>query len=167
MTSSLEEKANKDNLTGVANRDGFEESFSLEIKRARENNLPLSLMLFDIDHFKSVNDTYGHQAGDNILIEIASIVSNNIKSNDIFARWGGEEFILLMPNTPIEGAFSLSEKLRAMVEAHHFSYTDSITASFGVAEFQADDNKTSLFQKADDALYLAKKNGRNRVEKSI
>ena len=167
MTSSLEEKANKDNLTGIANRDGFEESFSLEIKRARENNLPLSLMLFDIDHFKSVNDTYGHQAGDNILIEMASIVSSNIKSNDMFARWGGEEFILLMPNTTLEGAFSLSEKLRRMIEAHHFSYTDSITASFGVAEFQADDNKTSLFQKADDALYAAKKNGRNRVEKSM
>ncbi len=167
MTNSLEEKANKDNLTGIGNRESFEEIYAIELKRARENDLPLSLMLFDIDNFKVVNDTYGHQAGDNILVEIASIVSANIKTHDMFSRWGGEEFILLMPNTTVDGAYLLSEKLRVLIETHHFSYTDAITASFGVAEFHTGDTKTSLFQKADDALYVAKKNGRNRVEKGI
>lgn len=167
MTNSLEEKANKDNLTGINNRDSFEDSFSIEIERTKENNLPLSLMLFDIDNFKSINDTYGHQAGDNILIDMTSIISNNIKTSDLFARWGGEEFVILMVNTSLEGAMNLAEKLRGLIEVHRFNYRDQITASFGVTEFAIEDNKSTLFEKADEALYVAKKNGKNRVEVSI
>lgn len=165
MTNSLEEKANKDNLTGIGNRDSFEDIFSFEIQKAKENGSLLSLMVFDIDNFKLINDTFGHQAGDNILVEITSIISHNIKTSDIFARWGGEEFVILMPNTKLEDAYTFSEKLRELIESHDFNYNDKITASFGVAQFNTEDTKNTLFEKADEALYLAKKNGRNRVEK--
>ena len=165
MTNSLEEKANKDNLTGIGNRDSFEDIFSFEIHKAKENNSLLSLMLFDIDNFKLINDTFGHQAGDNILVEITSIISQNMKTSDIFARWGGEEFVILMPNTKLEDAYTVAQKLRELIASHDFHYNDNITASFGVAEFKAEDTKNTLFEKADEALYLAKKHGRNRVEK--
>lgn len=165
MTNSLEEKANKDTLTGISNRDSFEDMFSFEIQRAKEENTVLSLMVFDIDNFKIINDTFGHQAGDNILIEITRIISNNMKTSDIFARWGGEEFVILMPNTKLDDAFTFSQKLRELIEQHVFNYNDKITASFGIAEFNENDTKNTLFEKADEALYLAKKNGRNRVEK--
>ena len=164
MTNSLEQKANKDFLTGISNRDSFEETFTQEIKRARENEIPLSLMLLDIDYFKQINDTYGHQAGDNILVEIVSIIANNIKTSDIFARWGGEEFAILMPNTTLEGAYTLAEKIRHLIESNNFNYNESITASFGLAQMKFTDNKATLFDKADGALYEAKRNGRNRVE---
>jgi diguanylate cyclase (GGDEF)-like protein/PAS domain S-box-containing protein len=167
MTHSLEEKANRDNLTGIHNRDSFENMFSEEIKYAKSNRLPLSLMLFDIDFFKEINDTFGHQAGDNILIEIASLIAQNIKASDIFARWGGEEFVILLPNTPLEGAYTFAKKLRETIAEHIFSYKDTITASFGVAQLDSHDDKSTLFHKADKALYAAKANGRNRVEKAL
>jgi diguanylate cyclase (GGDEF)-like protein/PAS domain S-box-containing protein len=167
MTSSLEEKASKDKLTGISNRDNFEELFLDEIKYARTHSKALSLMLFDIDNFKNINDTYGHQAGDNILSELANLVSNNIKTSDVFARWGGEEFVLLLPNSNIEGATALAKKLRDVIEQHQFNYSNRVTVSFGVAQLIAEDDRTTLFQKADDALYTAKRNGRNRVEKHI
>ncbi|WP_345979599.1 sensor domain-containing diguanylate cyclase [Sulfurimonas sp. HSL3-2] len=164
MTNSLEEKANKDNLTGIGNRDSFEDIFSFEIQKAKENDSLLSLMVFDIDNFKLINDTFGHQAGDNILVEITSIISHNMKTSDIFARWGGEEFVILMPNTKLEDAYTVAQKLRELIASHDFNYNDKITASFGVAQFNAEDTKNTLFEKADEALYLAKKHGRNRVE---
>jgi diguanylate cyclase (GGDEF)-like protein/PAS domain S-box-containing protein len=167
MTHTLEEKAHKDNLTGIHNRDSFEERFTHEIEYARENSLPLSLMLFDLDNFKEVNDSYGHQAGDNILVEISSVVSQNIKASDIFARWGGEEFAILLPSTSLEGAYNFAQKLREIIEVNTFSYRENITASFGVAELDSEDDKATLFQKADKALYTAKANGRNRVEKTM
>ena len=166
MTHTLEEKANKDTLTGIQNRDSFEETFSHEIAHAHKNARPLSLMLFDIDNFKEVNDNYGHQAGDNILIELTSLVAQNIKTSDIFARWGGEEFVILLPNTFLAEAYSFAQKLREMIEQHSFNYKERITASFGVAELDSEDDKATLFLKADKALYSAKANGRNRVEKT-
>ncbi|MDY0116095.1 MAG: sensor domain-containing diguanylate cyclase [Sulfurimonadaceae bacterium] len=167
MTNSLEEKANRDNLTGIHNRDSFESLFSQEIKNAQNSKLPLSLVMFDIDKFKEINDTFGHQAGDNILVEIVHVIEKNIKQSDIFARWGGEEFVILLPNTAIEGAFSFAKKLREIVANHTFSYKETITASFGVAELDECDDKATLFHKTDKALYAAKANGRNRVEKSM
>lgn len=164
LTNTLERKASKDHLTGAMNRESFEDIFQLELKIAKENKSPLSLILFDLDYFKLVNDTYGHQAGDNVLIDISNIVINNIKANDIFARWGGEEFVLLLPRTNLNGAIHLAENLRRLVEVHNFSHTNKVTASFGIAELESYESKESLFQKADDALYLAKKHGRNRVE---
>lgn len=165
MTNSLEQKAFKDNLTGINNRENFEEIFSIEIAGAKQNNLALSLIIFDVDHFKLINDTYGHQAGDIILVELVKIIEENIKHGDIFARWGGEEFVILTPMTDLTGAKNLSENLRKLVQSHQFSYIENeITLSFGVAELESEDTKKTLFEKADSALYQAKKSGRNRVE---
>lgn len=165
MTNSLEQKAFKDNLTGINNRENFEEIFSIEIASAKQNNLALSLIIFDVDHFKLINDTYGHQAGDIILVELVKIIEENIKHGDVFARWGGEEFVILTPMTDLTGAKNLSENLRKLVQSHQFSYIENeITLSFGVAELEFDDTKKTLFEKADSALYEAKNSGRNRVE---
>jgi len=165
MTNTLEQKAYKDKLTGINNRENFEEIFALEIATAKQSNIPLSLVIFDVDNFKQVNDTYGHQAGDTILIDLVKLIEDNIKNGDIFARWGGEEFVILTPSTDINGACNLAENLRKLVQMHPFSYVDNqMTLSFGVAQLSDDDNKKTLFEKADGALYEAKKNGRNRVE---
>ncbi len=165
MTNTLEQKAYKDNLTGINNRENFEDIFSIEIANAKQNNLPLSLIIFDVDHFKYVNDTYGHQAGDIILINLVNLIADNIKNGDVFARWGGEEFVILTPSTEITGASNLAENLRKLVQSHTFSYVEKeITLSFGVAQFSSEDTKKTFFEKADVALFEAKKNGRNRVE---
>lgn len=165
MTNTLEQKAYKDNLTGINNRENFEDIFSIEIANAKQNNLPLSLIIFDVDHFKIVNDTYGHQAGDIILIDLVKLVADHIKNGDVFARWGGEEFVILTPLTEITGATNLAENLRKLVQSHPFGYVgNEITLSFGIAQLSGEDTKKTLFEKADGALYEAKKNGRNRVE---
>lgn len=165
MTNTLEQKAYKDNLTGINNRENFEDIFSIEIANAKQNNLPLSLIIFDVDHFKIVNDTYGHQAGDIILIDLVKLVADHIKNGDVFARWGGEEFVILTPLTEITGACNLAENLRKLVQSHPFGYVgNEITLSFGIAQLSGEDTKKTLFEKADGALYEAKKNGRNRVE---
>ncbi len=165
MTNALEEKAYKDNLTGINNRENFEEIFSTEIANAKQNNLPLCLIIFDVDHFKVINDTYGHQAGDAILTDMVDLIANNIKNGDVFARWGGEEFVILTPSTEIAGALNLAENLRMLVQSHTFNNLENnLTLSFGIAQLSSEDDKKTLFQKADAALYEAKKNGRNRVE---
>lgn len=165
MTNTLEQKAYKDNLTGINNRENFEDIFSLEIANAKQNNITLSLIIFDVDNFKLVNDTFGHQAGDIILIDLVDLVSDNIKNGDIFARWGGEEFVILTPSTDLAGACNLAENLRKLVQLHSFSYVENqMTLSFGIAQLSSEDTKKTLFEKADGALYEAKKNGRNRVE---
>ncbi len=167
MTNSLEKKVYKDNLTGINNRENFENYFVIEIANAKQNNQPLSLLIFDIDNFKLINDTYGHQAGDVILVDIATLIGSKIKNGDIFARWGGEEFIVLTPMTGLDGAYTLAENLRNIVQNHSFSYVEkNLTISFGVAQLQSDDDKTTLFKRADEALYKAKHLGRNRVEVS-
>ena len=164
MTHTLEEKAHKDTLTGIENRDSFEETFVYEIAYAHKHGLPLSLMLFDIDHFKEVNDNYGHQAGDNILKEIANEVGKKIEVNDVFARWGGEEFVILLRNTSLKKAYAFAQQLRELIAEHTFSYQKQITASFGIAQLGSQDDKATLFLQADKALYKAKAKGRNRVE---
>lgn len=165
MTNTLEQKAYKDNLTGINNRENFEAAFTIEITAAQQNNLALSLILFDVDNFKYINDTYGHQAGDVILKDLVNLVASNIKNGDVFARWGGEEFVILTPSTEIIGAYNLAENLRKLVQSHTFGYVEkNVTVSFGVAQLSSEDNKKTLFEKADGALYEAKKNGRNRVE---
>lgn len=167
VTSSLEEQASKDNLTGIYNRDKFEELFNSQINLSRREDIPLSLIIFDLDHFKSINDTYGHQAGDIILQEIVTLISKNIKTSDIFARWGGEEFVVLLPETSINGAYHFAEKLRKLIKSHNFSVVGKVTTSFGVGEFNEYENKMTFFEKVDKALYIAKNNGRNRVEKAL
>jgi diguanylate cyclase (GGDEF)-like protein/PAS domain S-box-containing protein len=148
MTNTLEEKAYKDNLTGINNRENFEGIFSIEIANAKQNNLPLSLIIFDVDHFKLVNDTYGHQAGDIILIDLVRLIADNIKNGDIFARWGGEEFVILTPSTEITGACNLAENLRKLIQSHSFGYVENeITLSFGVAQLSSEDTKKPFLKK--------------------
>lgn len=167
MTTSLEQQATKDNLTGIFNRDKFEEIFTNMIQNSQQNNKSLSLIIFDIDYFKNINDTYGHQVGDSVLRELSNIISNSIKTSDIFARWGGEEFVILLPQTGLEGAYQFAQKLRVLIQEHYFDTVGRITTSFGVGELDSNENKLTFFEKVDKALYLAKNRGRNRVEKAL
>ena len=152
-----------DGLTGTWNRRQFEKTAFLEIEKAKRYNTPISLIIFDIDHFKEINDHHGHNVGDRVLIELSRLVQNNIRATDILARWGGEEFIVLVPNTSANLAMNLAEKLRACIEAHDFQDIDTVTISFGVSEFSYGDILDDWINRADKALYLAKSSGRNTV----
>jgi diguanylate cyclase (GGDEF)-like protein len=156
-----------DTLTGALRKDAFNEIFGLKIMEAKHMNQPLSLIIFDIDYFKKINDTYGHLTGDKILKEIGEVVRRNIRQSEYFVRWGGEEFIVLMPNTGLQGAKMVAEKLRRAVESNDFSDVGKVTCSFGVTQLFTEDTITSFLQRADEALYEAKKEGRNRVKVKI
>ncbi len=158
------ELAIKDPLTKVFNRKKFYEDLDVEIERARRYKHIISLIMLDIDHFKNVNDRFGHQEGDRILMEIVSLIRQTIRKNDVFARYGGEEFILFLPETTLEGSLLIAERLRDMIARNDFHLPQSITCSFGVATFEGESDVDAFIKKADDALYTAKKNGRNRVE---
>lgn len=119
----------------------------------------MSIALFDIDHFKAINDTYGHTAGDEILTEVAAHMKSNIRESDILCRWGGEEFLLVMPE---EHAFIVSEKIRKQIEKNYMNSRTAITISAGIAQFDVTINKLELIKRADQALYIAKNQGRNQ-----
>lgn len=155
-----------DLLTEVPNRMSFNEELSRELKRKARHPGNLSIIMFDIDHFKAVNDTFGHSRGDQVLKEISRIVSENIRETDFFARWGGEEFIILLPESSLEEAVNLAEKLLGKLEQNKFPVVGKITASFGVAQMCKGDIGETLTQRVDKALYKAKYKGRNRVEAS-
>ncbi|RUM66039.1 MAG: diguanylate cyclase response regulator [Sulfurospirillum sp.] len=160
---STEKKAYYDSLTGIFNRHKFNELFEIELSRVKRYSNHASVVVLDIDHFKHFNDTFGHLVGDKVLQKLAQTISRRIRTTDIFARWGGEEFVLLLPETAIHDAVKLCEMLRESIAAIRCIEADSITASFGVTELLADDTVKSAFKRADDALYAAKKAGRNRV----
>jgi diguanylate cyclase (GGDEF)-like protein len=160
----FERQARIDYLTGIYNRLMFTELLEAELQRARRYDFELSLIMFDLDHFKAVNDTHGHSMGDHVLKEVAKIVLDNIRSHDIFARWGGEEFMVLTPKTTQVQAVVLAEKLRGLFENHDFGDGLQVAASFGVTQFMSDDHADSFTARSDEALYLAKGNGRNRTE---
>ena len=163
----IEELSITDRLTGLYNRLKLDELLSLYVNIAHRHKTPFSTIMLDIDKFKSVNDTYGHQVGDTLLQEIATILKTNLRLEDSVGRWGGEEFLILLPNTTQEGAAVLAEKLRTAIEHTAFSTVGKRTASFGVASYvEADDAKT-IVGRADEALYRAKEKGRNRVEVQI
>lgn len=161
----LSRMAHIDRLTLLYNRRFFDDSISREVERARRYSQPLCFLLLDIDFFKKVNDVHGHQKGDMVLSEIASIISDNIRMNDIAARYGGEEMAVILPETPLENALNAAEKLRAAIENDSPVRTGlEITVSIGVAEFKAVDNAVEdLISRCDGALYNAKNSGRNRV----
>ncbi len=159
----VEELSVRDHLTKLYNRIKLDEEFSKEISRAQRFQHPLSVIILDIDHFKDVNDTYGHLVGDSVLVELAKILENNIRSTDILGRWGGEEFVIICPETDSTGAENLAEKIRENIEKHSFSTVGNKTASFGVSQFISKDNEQQMIARADKALYDAKENGRNRV----
>ena len=133
-------------------------------KRARRKNQHLSLVIFDIDHFKEINDTHGHSVGDSVLRSIAGVVKRNIEKNHVFARVGGEEFAVIVPDTSGEEAVQLGERLRKAIARTPMGTAGSVTVSVGVAEFREGDDPITLFERADDALYKAKKHGRNQTE---
>jgi diguanylate cyclase (GGDEF)-like protein len=154
-----------DPLTSIYNRLHFGHFLDAEIDRVKRYGGTFSIIFFDLDRFKEVNDEYGHLVGDEVLKRVAEIVEKANRNADIFARYGGEEFIILAPATDIAGARIHAERLRNDIEHHRFSEISHLTCSFGVAEYKPDaDDVMSLFKRADTALYNAKKLGRNRVE---
>ena len=159
------EKANVDNLTKCYNRNKMELVLTAEIHRHKNEEEPFSLIMLDIDFFKRINDTYGHEVGDEVLAGFASTIRQNIKKKDIFVRWGGEEFIILFSHCTGEEAMMIAERLRSKVEKTPLSEKRiQITCSLGVASWHgADDSDTQLLKRVDDALYMAKRTGRNRV----
>lgn len=153
-----------DTLTQLFNRRKLDETLDYEVERARRYAHPLSVVLFDVDHFKAVNDHFGHQVGDAVLVAIGSLVAGQIRTTDIAGRWGGEEFLLVCPETDAGGALALAEKLRQAIDGHRFPDAASATCSFGVAELTKAEDGGQLVGRADSALYRAKAGGRNRVE---
>jgi diguanylate cyclase (GGDEF)-like protein len=164
VEDKLRDLAERDFLTGIYNRRMFFELISLETERAKRYGRPLSLIMLDLDHFKAVNDTYGHAAGDTVLQTVTRIVMDKIRKNDIFARYGGEEFVILCPEGGIDGAVAFAEKLRTSIEQHFFPEAGRITISAGVADYAEKDSEDRFIKKADEALYAAKNDGRNRVK---
>lgn len=153
-----------DSLTGIANRREFTAILAREVDRARRYGTPLSLAMYDLDYFKRVNDTFGHDVGDYVLQAVTGLVQKNIRAADVVARWGGEEFMVLMPESDMQAAKNASEKLRLAIAGHHFDKVDKLTVSFGVVSFEPQDDLNSLLKRVDDALYRAKEQGRNCVE---
>jgi diguanylate cyclase (GGDEF)-like protein len=156
--------ATVDKLTQIYNRRKLEDIIHQEIDRAKRYEIPLSLIMLDLDDFKSVNDTYGHLVGDDVLRTVASIIKSNIRASDSAGRWGGEEFMILVPETGLERARGLAEKIRHLIASHHFDQSCCITISLGLSEFQPGDTFDSFISRADNALYRAKTNGKNRAE---
>lgn len=174
--STLEHETVTDALTGIFNRRYLDRRLSEEVARAGRHHLPLSILLVDIDHFKHVNDGFGHQAGDQVLVALAEIFAQDLREADVVARYGGEEFLVIAPHTPLAAAILVAERLRTRIEAHQFcSHTEmgevgkiDVTASIGVASLSEDANtKEKLIQIADASLYRAKQEGRNRVRANL
>jgi len=163
ISLQLHRLARTDPLTGIYNRQKFNEAFDLEVSRARRYRSVFSLILFDIDHFKHINDAYGHPQGDRVLIRIAELVKDDLRSTDIFARWGGEEFMLLLPETRVAEATEIAERLRARIEEMDPVTVSPVTCSFGVVECSPKETAECLLQRVDVQMYLAKQQGRNQI----
>jgi diguanylate cyclase (GGDEF)-like protein len=163
-TRELEQLANLDVLTAIYNRRKATDLLEKETERAARYQQALSLVLFDLDFFKQVNDTHGHMEGDLVLKEVGETLRQNLRQSDIYARWGGEEFIIIMPHTNLETAKNVATKLQELVRT--ITYGDgsqTITASFGIAQHQQEEQSQSLLRRADDALYEAKNKGRDTI----
>lgn len=162
-------EANTDKHTGCYNKTYFNNRITLEVNKSKVTGDPLSLIIFDLDHFKKLNDGFGHDAGDYVLKEMAHVIrSNGIREQDIFARYGGEEFVILLPKTNLKQSFEIAERLRKLIESKEFMYDGKrlpVTASIGVADYrQGVVTGTDLFKRADEAVYKAKEGGRNQVQ---
>lgn len=152
-----------DSLTKVFNRQKFNEELEREIKYAEENGSSLALILLDVDDFKEINDKFGHLQGDSVLIKLTEIITSNIKVTDLFARWGGEEFIILLPATNLALAAELAEKLRESINKSIAFPIEDFSCSFGVAALKPGETGGDFLQRVDDLLYLAKQKGKNQV----
>lgn len=154
----------EDYLTGLHNRRQLSESLSNEIHRCTRYSKTFSLIMLDIDDFKQTNDQFGHLAGDGLLKQIADLLREETRSSDLAGRWGGEEFLIICPETDAHGASSLAEKIRNRLQRSDFGRIGRKTASLGVASFEPGDDLESIVRRADDALYWAKQAGKNRVK---
>ncbi len=165
--SRLRESTWRDHLTSIYNLRYFREQLDIQLAQCARDNAPLSLIYFDIDHFKKVNDTHGHAAGDIVLMELTRTIARILRKNEIFARIGGEEFAIMMTRSNVETGVRLAERIREIIEASAISINAStslpITISMGVVETKEKEAATSLIERADGAMYQAKKTGRNKV----
>jgi len=160
--AELEYEASYDALTQIYNRKMFHQLINTKIIKAKSDKTSFIFIMLDIDFFKKVNDTYGHLAGDAVLKSVSKIIKEHVRGSDIFARWGGEEFVLSL-DTNIEKGVEIANNLRKLIQDADFGVVGSITCSFGVTEFRADDTQDSITKRADEALYEAKESGRNKV----
>ena len=160
----LSQLASRDALTNLLNRREMERLLKDAVEQAQEHKTPLSVILMDIDHFKGVNDTYGHDVGDKVLLKVADAISRTIRGSDAGCRWGGDEFFIILTGAPLDVAGRVGERIRRCVEAAEMPFDRAVTVSVGVAAFDVErDNELQLFKNADEALYQAKKAGRNAV----
>ncbi len=164
MLAMLRERAEVDQLTNVYNRYEAREILLTEVERSRRYGIPFSTILLDIDGFKAVNDEYGHATGDEVLKGIAKLMRSRLRANDRLARWGGEEFLMILPHTDDASAAKAAEGIRAAIEAEHFAGNIAVTVSLGVAQHEPSESIDDFVDRADTALYRAKEHGRNRVE---
>jgi diguanylate cyclase (GGDEF)-like protein len=155
--------ATTDSLTNINNRYSLMNMLESEMSRAKRYNTPLCVMMYDIDFFKNVNDTFGHDVGDSVLIELSNLMKQNLRDVDIIGRYGGEEFMIVLPNTPLEATKNFAERLRMKVEENNFEIAGKITISMGVIELDKDENIDELFKRLDNLLYHSKNNGRNQI----
>jgi len=166
----VERQALVDGLTGIANRRGCEDALAHEIARSDRMVAPFTLVVADLDDFKQINDRYGHEAGDDVLREFASVLRRTLRESDLAGRWGGEEFVLLLPGTDEQGGTQLAERVRSTLRERSFHGRDGasfgVTCSFGVAQHRPGEGERQLFSQADRALYEAKKQGKDRVERN-
>lgn len=167
LEEELKNLSNTDPLTGLYNRRFFEAAAEEEVRKSITCRRPLSIMIADVDHFKSVNDTYGHNVGDAVLKDVAGMISRNLRRSDLAARWGGEEFVVAMSDISLQQAMLAGERLRRAVNARKYDDRFSVSVSVGVAQRNSDDESLSeIIERADSALYEAKSLGRNRVCKA-
>ena len=167
IASDMSKLAMIDSLTQVDNRRLLTQLLKEEVTRAERHNLPLSVLLFDLDRFKEINDSFGHNTGDEVLQEVARELRQAIRTSDPFGRWGGDEFLVLATNTDAKQAVELAERLRENLEKCQFRTAGKVTASFGITTYQVGDSPETLIRRADMGLYKAKSGGRNRVEAVI
>ena len=160
----LNVQAKTDYLTGINNRRAISETLENEISRVRRYKKSVALLLIDVDYFKKINDQHGHDVGDKVLCAIANIIRSSVRTSDMPARWGGEEFLVILPETDVAGARVVAERIRIGVASHRFPNLNQVTLSIGIAGMKLEDDSNTLIKKTDLALYRAKEAGRNRVE---
>jgi diguanylate cyclase (GGDEF)-like protein len=163
-TEHLKDVAKRDPLTGALNRYGLRYELSKAAEQGDLKFFPLALVFVDIDHFKRINDLHGHDVGDRVIKEVSDVISNAIQRDDIFARWGGEEFLLIFPGTSPADARAIAERLRRAIASRAWPDGLQVTGSFGVSKAAAGEYLVDGIKRADEAMYLAKANGRDRVE---
>ena len=159
----LERLAETDPMTGLYNRMKMDKTLTSEIQRATRYQTTFSIVLFDLDNFKEINDTRGHQIGDQLLEELAKVIRHRVRNTDVIGRWGGDEFLIISPETNLEDAALLAETIRITLSTHNFKNDIHITSSFGVATWMENDSQDTLIDRADKALYKAKGSGKDQV----